>query len=436
MSARTKLRATLAVVAALLGLSAPAVAATWTSEAVPAGPGALGPARLTFDAQGRALLLFHGVPTASQPRFIGMATRAPGGGWTRLANLPDVGWGNAVALQYGATRVLFLSGQVASVGAYHRARYRLVVASGRSDGTGIGPWRALAPRENGFVATANHAGQALVLVYGGGTGLSAIERPAGRTFGKPRRLSPADAIAPAVAINARGDRIAAWIRKGRIEARVRTAGHGWGAAQHVAKPPSVANTSLNAAVTPTGSFVVTWAAADVRESGPTRLIAGAAQRRTGRGWRTDTLENATLPSDRTFAAEGALALPLVAPGNGAVTVVWTGVGVKAARLTSGGLRNVQLLAADGAVADAAVGPTGRAAVVWSQFDAQARARTFIATSAGPRGPFGAPDLLTPSDAIGIGGPAVGYQPLTGQAIAIVPIIEGTSGGYVAATQAP
>ena len=60
----------LMLVAALAALAcfAPAVAAaTWIIEPVPAGPGALGPARLSFDSQGRALLLWNGVPTPSQP---------------------------------------------------------------------------------------------------------------------------------------------------------------------------------------------------------------------------------------------------------------------------------------------------------------------------------------------------------------------------------
>ena len=158
MTAQKQLISVAAFVVLLLGLARPAVAANWTTEPVPAGPGALGPARLSFDAQGRALLLFNGVPTASQPRFTGMATRAPGGGWTRLANLPGVGWGNAQALQYATTRVLFVSGQVASVGAFNRAKLRLVAAFGRSDGTGLGSWQTLAPSETGFVAAANHCG--------------------------------------------------------------------------------------------------------------------------------------------------------------------------------------------------------------------------------------------------------------------------------------
>ena len=63
---------------------------------------------------------------------------------------------------------------------------------------------------------------------------------------------------------------------------------------NVAKAPGVANTSLRAAVTAGGSFVLAWDAADVRESRPTRLIAGTAQRRPGKGWHAYPLENATL----------------------------------------------------------------------------------------------------------------------------------------------
>src|SRR3954452_7607853 len=189
MLARTKVLSSLAALVAVVCFAMPAAAATWTTEPVPAGPGALGPARLSFDAQGRALLLWDGVPTASQPRFTGRASRAPGGGWTRLANLPGVGWGNAQALQYATTRVLFVSGQVASVGASNRARLRLVAAFGRSDGSGVGGWQSLAPYETGFAAAVNHAGQAIVLFDAGGHGLSAIERPAGGRFGRATRLS-------------------------------------------------------------------------------------------------------------------------------------------------------------------------------------------------------------------------------------------------------
>ena len=82
MLASSKILTSIATVVALLCLALPAAAATWTTEPVPAGPGALGPARLSFDAQGRALFLWDGVPTASQSRFTGMATRGPIGGWS------------------------------------------------------------------------------------------------------------------------------------------------------------------------------------------------------------------------------------------------------------------------------------------------------------------------------------------------------------------
>ena len=374
-----------------------------------------------------------------------MATRAPGGGWTRPANLPGVGWGNAAALQYGTTRVLFVSGQVASTGAYNRAKLRLVAAYGRSDGSGLGSWQTLAPYETGFVAAANHSGHAIVLFDGGGRGLSAIERPSGGAFGKATQVSPPGAFTPAVAINARGDRIVAWIRSGRIEARVRSAGRSWGSVLDVAKAPGVANTSLRATVTAGGSFVLAWDAADIRESRPTRLIAGTAQRRPGKGWQAYPLENATLGSSAGVVPEDAMAFPLVT-GNGAIAIAWTGAvhdnaraGVKAARLTSNGLRAAQVVsggATNAAVGDAAVGPNGQAAIVWSQVDAQNRISTSVALSPGPGVPFGAPDLLTPTGTSGIGGPAVAFQPVSGQPVAMVPIVQGNSGGFVSAVRVP
>ena len=183
------------------------------------------------------------------------------------------------------------------------ARLRLDVAYGRSDGSGLGSWRTVAPYETGFVAAANHSGQAIVLFDAGGNGLSTIDRPSGGRFGKATKVSTAGAFAPAVAINAHGDRIVTWIRSGRIEARVRNAGQGWGSVLNVAKAPGVPNTLLQVAVTPGGSFVLAWDVADVRESQPTRLIAGTAQRRPGMGWRAYPLENATLGMNGGFVAE-------------------------------------------------------------------------------------------------------------------------------------
>jgi hypothetical protein len=146
-----------------------------------------------------------------------------------------------------------------------------------------------------------------------------------------------------------------------------------------------------------------------------------------------------------FVAENALAFPLVT-GKGAIAITWTGAvdnnaraGVKAARLTSSGLRAAQVVsgdAANAAVGDAAVGPSGQAAIVWSQFDTQTRTSTFAALSPAPGVPFGPPDLLTPTEATGISGPAVGFQTASGQAVAMVPIAQGNSGGFLSAAQTP
>jgi hypothetical protein len=60
----------------LLGFTLPAAAATWTTETVPAGPGALGPARLSFDAQPRAVPLGRGTGSVAAPLHRHGRTRA------------------------------------------------------------------------------------------------------------------------------------------------------------------------------------------------------------------------------------------------------------------------------------------------------------------------------------------------------------------------
>jgi hypothetical protein len=95
----------------------------------------------------------------------------------------------------------------------------------------------------------------------------------------------------------------------------------------------VANTSLRAAVTAGGSFLLAGEAADVGEGRP--------------------LDNAAMGVTGSFMAENATAFPLVT-GTGVSAIAWTGavadnrhVGVKAARLTSSGLRAVQESWVDG-----------------------------------------------------------------------------------------
>ena len=74
--------------------------------------------------------------------------------------------------------------------------------------------------------------------------------------------------------------------------------------------------------------------------------------------------------------------------------------------------------------------------MWSQFDAQTRTSTYAALSPGPGVPFGRarPAHARRHDRDQRTGR--GFQPVSGQAVAIVPIIQGNSGGFVSAVQTP
>jgi hypothetical protein len=187
---------------------------------------------------------------------------------------------------------------------------------------------------------------------------------------------------------------------------------------------------------------VAWDVADIRESRPTRLIAGSAQRRPGHAWRAYPLENATLRTIGSFVAENALAVPLVA-ANGAIAITWTGavdntarVGVKAARLTSGGPPNSSRRRGQRNGRRRGGGterPGGDRVVAVRHPEPHLHPRSAVASAGRPVRPA---DLLTPPETIGISGPAVAFQTVTGRAVAIVPITQANSGGFVSAIQAP
>ena len=186
MLASSKILTSTATVVALLCLALPAAAATWTTEPVPAGPGHSAGSPVVRRPGARAVPLGRGADGVAVALYRhGHAW--PIGGWTRLANLRGVGWGNAQALQYATTRVLFVSGQVASVGASNRAKLRLVAAYGRSDGSALGSWQTLAPSETGFVAAANHSGHSIVLFDAGGNGVRRSSGPRAGSSARRRR---------------------------------------------------------------------------------------------------------------------------------------------------------------------------------------------------------------------------------------------------------
>jgi len=426
--------ATVALAAAVVASGAAAATTSWHAEALPAGPGALPPPRtLAVDREGRALLLFEGITQGPSPhRFTGTVVRAPDGGWTRTPDIADIGWGSAQALLYGRTRALLVARQVTRFGAFHRARFRLVWAPGRSDGR-FAAFRTIDTSADPPAVAADPAGDALVAyARQGGSTLRVSERLAGRSFGAPRVISRSGASRPAVAMNARGDRVVAWFRGDRIEARVRRAGHRWGSVLTVARVPRSANQPLRAVITPSGRLLIAWQAADVREDRPVVLTTGVAVRPRDAGWRSATIERATIAAGQGAAVD-ATTVPLV-DSRGQMLVAYTGahgdgVGVKLARVTSSAhVAATIVLSGDSTAAsldDAAAGPQARIAVTWAEHGPRGEVRTFVALRPGA-GAFAAPVALTAEGEVGLVGSRVAFSPLTGQAIVARPIMTGST----------
>lgn len=86
----------------------------------------------------------------------------------------------------------------------------------------------------------------------------AVERRGGR-YGAPSTLSGrgrADTLTAAA--NAGGDQVVAFVRQGDLLARVRRAGHGWGAIQRLARATGATQWQLVAGVTDRGQIRVVW----------------------------------------------------------------------------------------------------------------------------------------------------------------------------------
>jgi hypothetical protein len=403
----------------LLGLPAAALAA-WTSQPIPGSAGAVTQLGLVFDTRGQGLLTWEAFDQQASPqRVSAAAVRDPSGAWRAAPNLPGITWGGAAVHDYGATRALLVARQVSGTGAFNRARYRLVDAFGRSDGT-FGAPRRLAENVAPAVASAvNAGGQALVAYADARTGAMWVaERSAGQAFGAPRKVGTGTPLA--AAINARGDRVIAWWGRAGVYARVRLAGHSWGPAVLAARATPVANASLRAVVTPGGRAVVAWATADVREDAPLGLAAGVALREHGASaWHAFALERSSVPSG--VLSDGDLAVPLV-DSAGRTYVTWTGssggaLAVKLAGVTAAGIRAPAVLSGGvpgAALEDAAAGPRGALAASFAV--AGPSTTTVYASLRDPGGVIGAPARLTPVGALGVGGSRVAFDPLGGAAV--------------------
>lgn len=423
--------ATVLGIALALAACTPAAADVWRTEAIPSD-GVVSPLGLAFDAQGRGVLSWEAFLQERSPqKLTAIAVRAPAGGWSRAPDLSGITWGDAQVDLYGHTRALLVARQVSSVGAFNRARLRVVYAFGRSDGT-FGALHRLEDHVGATVSAVNGAGDAIVAWSEDRAAVVRVsERAAGRAFSVAQTRSPAGANGATVAINARGDRVLAWWRDRRIEARVRRAGHDWGRIFTVARWTPTANTSLHALVSPGGRVTLAWGQSDVREGQPVRLAYGVAVGDLFGRWHAHTLERSTVAS---FTGEQALALP-VADGRGFVSVVWSGrAGIELARVVAAGPQAPVVLsgAQSGTVLDDAAGGPGAAlAAAWTAGGATYAAVRHASGALDP------PDALTPAGAGAIAGSRVAFQPLTGEpVVAVAFVAPGGRGALQAAIGAP
>jgi hypothetical protein len=393
----------LTVAAFALSLAAPA-AAQWSSPQAVSGAGdATGVVTAAYDARGDGLLVWSGVPgaryrTATLPA--GAAAWQPGPPLApRFAYLHAQ---PAIAL-YGRTRALLVGPRREGAGA--SLRYAMVTSLGRADGrfgtqrrldAGTRAARSLSTPSLSVTA----AGDALA-AWSRGEGRASVIRVAERGAGGPlrrlRTLSPSGARVPAAATNARRDRVVAWYRGGRIEARVRSAGGAWGPVLRVTgsrHTPSV----LRAAVDPRGRVVLAWSTIDLRPGAESLLAFRAAVRAPDGRWSLHLLDRYTAHGASFSGAQRQVHVAQDPAGR--VTVGWQrregdlpAFGV--ARLTRGDDFTAPVVAGVPArPSDLVAARDGRvAAVWWSETGTTTPAARVGVAIAAPDGRFGAAETL-------------------------------------------
>jgi hypothetical protein len=432
----------LALAIALLAASPSPAGAQWLAEGMPGTAGALPPARsLAFDRSGRALALFEAFASERRsPRFTGIALRGTDGAWSAPTGVTGIGWGSAQVFAYARTRALLVTRQVTGYGRYHRARFRLVWAPGSTAGR-FDAYRQIAPSADPPAVAVNPAGDALVaFTPQGKAGVRIAERRAGGGFGAPRTVSGVNGVGAAVALNARGDRVVAWVDRTGVHARIAPAGRSWGPAQRVSRDRLAGG--LRALVAENGRVVVTWAYAEVSESHPARLQAGVAVHPRGGGWHARGLEHSEL-ARQGLPAE-AVAIPVV-DSSGQLLVAYdakqgAGVGVELADVSNSAQIGTVIAVSGASTAatldDVAAGAAGRLALTWAEHDASGGGvRTFARLRPGAGGFDAAADLTLPGQ-VGLAGSRVAFSPLTGQAIVVRGYLAEGKPALAAAASAP
>jgi len=379
---------------ALLPATPAAAAPPWSAPlTVTAGIPQVGEPAIGFGASGRAVL---------SARLTTQAQRAPSRGFSRLFGQQPGGTfaGRARIVlaappaPYAGTRLALLRLPLAegdrTIGDLERPATSLGYSYARNGGpleVAVGAYHRLttrADRDSAAIA-ANRRGDmiaAWVEHLSGRDHLMAAVRRAGGSFGRPAVLAGTGYVsspAVAVAVAANGDLLVSYQRsipgrggpvQRRVEARVRRAGHSWGAAQRLGASSGFSD--ISAAAAADGRMVVAWGTQDRGEEANSPWIVRAAVRDGGRhvfhsARQLESSEGIERPAGQVVAAIG---------GDGAVTVAWSGITgasfphlypARAAMAAAGNFRfgGAQTLAPNAAVGDVATDAAATTYVVWA-----------------------------------------------------------------------
>jgi hypothetical protein len=274
-----------------------------------------------------------------------------------------------------------------------RVRYRIGAAAGTSTGA-FGPFTTL---DSGRLSTAPHASSSLSIpvlaVNARGNTIAAwmryvdgvasvrvATRIAGHPFSRRHTVGRTQPfrtevyrsgyrVPAAVAIDARGNRVVAWYDERRIKARIRRAGGRWGKVQRIGRaahpPPAISAAARG------GAFLVAWGT--LEQSKDRRVFEhAAALRPAGRRWTSQQLERfVTAPRAPFSTAERQVAAAFDSTGHG--IAAWTGAlagqpAVKLAITSGGRFGSSQVMSGPRAArfGGLAAGPAGRLAVSWTE----------------------------------------------------------------------
>jgi hypothetical protein len=311
-------------------------------------------------------------------------------------------------------------------------RVRVLYADGLADGV-FGPVRVLDQNGSAPVSAADERGDAIVAwVHGGRFRLA--ERSDGGAFATPVTF-PGRALAGdpfAVALNARGARVLAWIDRGRLYARVRPARGRWGSPTLVAHLPvptrPVPTLELRAAITPSGTAVLAWEAASGCEGCATVMRAGAAWHARAGRWRVFELERSSIAAGAPGGAvgDGLAGIAALVDSFGRVYVTWTGglqgaPIVKLAQLTASGIGLWTPLSdslVGAALDDATAGPDGALLVSWFDVRDSTSGIGPVYASLRRGGDRFALAVRLTGEAVTAGSGLVAFQPVSGEALVV------------------